>query len=442
MKIIEKINKNKNLLTVVIFAFTWIFALIYSSISARALYADGAYAVLNSFLTPNRFDDYDAQRTFASFIIQAPLLFGQRMGFDGVYSYAILYSLGLFVFPALLMIWALYILRRQILSLSFLCFCILAYGFGVNFINSEANIMFGLVLISVAILVGSNTAHYLRGYFLPLIAFALLFVYEGMLLVGPFLAFLAVIAFKRQKNTLERIGLVISALLFILGAVVGLGGFLAPRDANNASGFLSQALTYLKHPQFLILLSGIMAALGVNIRHRVVKIIFLALSFCFAVGFFWGVIKLDGYYSYSVYYYNRSFLVFLMPIVLAVVCFANYYYPLLVKDATISVNSIFLVVPLLFVVAGDVLGTYRWNIYVKQFCMALDSPMSSSDRLKYLQSTGAVTGWAWTHPTMSILLRKQGDTSIVANDPAAFSWEPFKHDNAPLIKYRGLCEDF
>lgn len=442
MKIIEKIDINKNSSTVAIIAVAWIFALIYSSISARALYADGAFTVLGSFLTPNRFHDYDAQRTFASFIIQAPLLFGQRMGFDGVYSYAILYSLGLFVLPAFLMIWALYIVRMQILPLSILCFCVLIYGFGVNFINSEANIMFGLILISVAILVCSNEAPYLRGYFLPIIAFTLLFVYEGMLLAGPLLALLAVIAFKRHENMLERIGLVISALLFILGGVVGLGGFLAPRDVNNASGFLSVAFGYLKHPQFFILLSGVLVVLGVNVVNRTLKIVFLALSFCFSVVFFLALINLDGYYSYSVYYYNRSFLVLLMPIVLSVVCFVYWYHPLLMKNTIAGSNSVFLVLPILFVVAGDVLGTYRWNIYVKQFCMILDSPMSSSDRIKYLQSTAVVTGWAWTHPTMSILLRKQGSNSIVANDPAAFSWEPFKPEEAPLIKYRGLCEDF
>lgn len=438
---IERLTGNKRLLVVLVFAAAWTLALVYSSISARALYADGAFAVLNSLVSPGRFNDYDAQRTFASFITQAPMLFGQRMGFNSIATYAFLYSLGLFVFPAILMIWALFVLRRQTLLFSLLCFGVCIYGFGVNFINSEANLMFGLVWISVAVIVYDGSAPYLRGYFLPLIGFALLFIYEGMLLTGPFLALLAMIAFKRNGNSLEQIGLVVSTLLYILAAVIGLGGFLAPRDAGNAAGFLSTALGYFNNPQLYIFISGIMAAIVVNSGNRALRVSFGVLCFVFGLIFLLKIISLSGYYSYGVYYYNRSFLVFFMPVILGIVCFIFYFRFSSMSDVALDGNVVVLLLPLLFAVAGDVWGTFQWNRYVKGFCIALYSPLNQLERNKYLQSKGFATGWPWTHPVMSVLLRERGSASIVANDPAAFSWEPFKPQDAPSIRNRGLCED-
>src|SRR6187551_1095431 len=49
-------------------------------IVCRSLYGDGAYVVLGRLLRPMRFDDYDYHRSFASFIGQAPLFLGQRLG--------------------------------------------------------------------------------------------------------------------------------------------------------------------------------------------------------------------------------------------------------------------------------------------------------------------------------------------------------------------------
>ena len=47
------------------------------------------------------------------------------------------------------------------------------------------------------------------------------------------------------------------------------------------------------------------------------------------------------------------------------------------------------------------------------------------------------TGWAWTHPTMSVLLRRAPSDAMVVNDPGQF--EPFDHNKPRPIKYRGLC---
>lgn len=145
-------------------AAPWGVALAYSIATARVLYGDGAWFVLTHLLTPYRFNDYDFQRTFASVISQAPFLFGQRLGLDSVAAYIALYAFGIFVLPA------------------------------------------------VTILALHGSAPILRGLVLPTIAIALLRSYEGMLLVGPFLAMWATISAVQHEGRLESIGLVFAAI--------------------------------------------------------------------------------------------------------------------------------------------------------------------------------------------------------------------------------------
>ena len=130
----------------------WGLALTYSTLTGRVLYADGAFYVLVHLFTPNRFNDYDTQRSFASFISQAPILFGQRLGVDTASSYAALYSVGVFVFPAAAFLAALFLGRKQPLLFAANAVAIAVFGFGTNFINTEANLLFGLVWLAVTIM--------------------------------------------------------------------------------------------------------------------------------------------------------------------------------------------------------------------------------------------------------------------------------------------------
>lgn len=421
-------------------AAAWGAALTYSTATARVLYADGAYFVLNHLLTPHRFNDYDFQRTFASAISQAPVLFGQRLGFDSVAAYAALYSFGIFVLPAVAMVIALVLARKQPVLFAMIGLAILVYGFGANFINTEANLFFGFVWLSVSILALHGQAPILRGLVLPAIAIALLRSYEGMLLVGPFLAIWATIAAVRHEGQVESIGLVLAALLYLLGTAIGLGGFLSPRDPVNAASFLSTAFTYLKHPHVFLLLAGIAIIPGICLADRRLRIVSLVASAILGCGFVLGISKLDGYFSFSIYYHNRSFLVLFLP---GFVCFALAvfaYRPAWLRPDTDATGGSLFLVPLFFAVAGDAVGTYRWSNYVQTFCNVLEMPSTPLERLDALKESGARTAWAWTHPTMSVLLRGRGSQSMVFNEPGASRFEPFDPTRPIHIPYRGLCQ--
>ncbi len=421
-------------------AAAWGAALAYSTATARVLYGDGAWFVLTHLLTPYRFNDYDFQRTFASVISQAPVLFGQRLGLDSVAAYTALYSFGIFVLPAVTMVIALVLARKQPVLFAMIGFAILVYGFGANFINTEANLFFGFVWLSVTILALYGSAPILRGLVLPAIAIALLRSYEGMLLVGPFLALWATISAVRHEGRLESIGLVFAALLYLLGATIGLGGFLSPRDPGNASSFLSTAFAYLEHPHLFLFLAGIAVIPGILLPSHRLRIVSATVSALLGLGFVLSITRLEGYYSFSLYYQNRSFMVLFLPSFVGLALAVYAYRPVWLRPDTDATGRALFLVPLAFAVAGDAVGTYRWSSYVQAFCSALEMPSTPLERLGMLKQSGARTAWAWTHPTLSVLLRDRGSQSMVVNEPGASGFEPFVPTRAMSISYRGLCQ--
>ncbi len=421
-------------------AGAWGAALACSTVAARVLYGDGAYYVLLNMIKPHRFNDYDFQRTFASIISQAPVLFGQRLGLDSVAAYAALYSFGIFVIPAAMMVVALFLARRQPLLFAGEALAILIYGFGTNFINTEANLLFGFVWLSVAILALDGPAPVMRSLLLPALGIALLRMYEGMLLVGPVLALWTIVATARSESHQERIGLVISALLFLLGAVIGLGGFLSPRDPANASSFLSSAFAYLGNPHVFLLLSGLAAVPAILAAGRRLRIACTVASALLGAAFVASIVGLDGYYAFSVYYRNRSFMALFLPVFVGALLAVYWRRPAWLAPSADDSAYWVILVPLAFAVTGDAVGTYRWNQYVHAFCGVLDGNASPLERVQRLRQSGARTAWAWTHPTMSVLLRDRGSRAMVANEPGASGWQPFEPASAPSIPYRGVCQ--
>ncbi|HUF80599.1 MAG TPA: hypothetical protein VMN03_05630 [Burkholderiales bacterium] len=417
----------------------WIAALAYSTLSARVLYGDGAWYVLVHLLNPHRFNDYDFQRSFASIISQAPILLGQRLGVDRVPAYATLYSLGIFIFPAIASMFAAFLARRQPLLFGANVLAIVVYGFGANLINTEANLLFGFAWLSLTILALDRPAPFLRGILLPILAFAMLRMYEGMLLVGPILALWAMIAAGRAGNDRERLGLALAGFIFFAGAVVGLGGFLSPRDPSNASGFLSSAFAYLRNPQLFLLLSGMLGLAALAVANAPFRWALVTASVACGLAFVGAMDRLEGYYGLDIYYYNRSFLVLSLPVFAAVLLAVWVVRPRWLGAGSQERYAVMLV-PVLFAVAGDVLATHRWSSYVHQFCLVLERDTQPLERLELLKRSGSTTAWSWTHPTMSLLLREQGSTAMVVNEPGKSSWQPFEPAAAPSIRNRGLCE--
>jgi hypothetical protein len=418
----------------------WAAALVCSTAAARVLYGDGAWFVLVHLVTPHRFDDYDIQRTFGSLISQAPVLFGQRIGLASVADHAALYAFGVYWIPAFAMGVALWIARRQALLLAAIAVAIVVYGFGVNFINTEANLLFGFAWLCVAILALRGPAPTLRGICLPILGFAMLRIYEGMLLVGPLLFLWAVLEARRTTSDTERIGLMIAGFLFLIGAVIGLGGFLSPRDPANASSFLRSTLGYLGSPQAYLFLSCALAFATVATPARAARMALAAASAVGGAAFLVASARLSGFYAYQVYYQNRAFIALSLPVLVGLLFAADRLRPHWLAAREVGAASMALLIPMGFAVAGDVLGTWRWSRYVDEFCGVLAQDRAPVERLRALKATGVVTAWPWTHPSMSVLLRDRGSLAMVSNEPGQFRWQPFEPASAPTIANPGLCQ--
>lgn len=416
----------------------WSAALAFSTFSARVLFGDGALYVLVNLQQPSRFNDYDFQRTFASLIAQAPVLLGQRIGVREVEDFAALYSLGVFGVPAAAMIAALYLSRSQPGLFAIIAVAIPVFGFGVNFINSETNIYFGLVWLAAALLALPGLPRWWRGLALPLIALALLRTYEGMLLVGPVFAAWAFLEARESTSARDQVGLGLAAFLFMVGAIIGLGGVLSPRDPGNSLNFLKTGLQYLANPQAFILASGVAALAAVFLPVRSKAFAGCALvSLLAAAGFLVAMTRLSGYFAYGVYYQNRGLLVLSLPFLMLALFLVHRFRPGWLLRPLSPYAYAPLLIPITFAIAADMQGTARWRDYVARFCAVLGADAAPAERLTMLTSSGVMTGWPWTHPTLSVLLRGEQSGAMVVNPPGQY--EPFDHRSPAPFYYRGLC---
>lgn len=436
----QKANRFKTRVFLFSFAGLWLLALAYSVFSGRALFADGSYGLLLLLTQPFQFNDYDSLRTFASFIWQAPVLLGQRLGVDSVSWYAALFSVGIFVLPAFAMLLALYLSRKQDTILAANCLAVVVFGFGCNFIVTEANLLFGFVCLSVTILSIDNLSPLARGILLPLLALSLLRIYEGMLLVGPVLAMWSVVAALRTTDPFERTGLIIAAIGFVIGSLIGLGGFLSPRDPENAAGFIASMPAYFGSPQLFLALSALFAVSASFFSKQHTRRSAAVVSMLFGAISLQMVLRLEGYYSYSVYYTNRSLLVLLLPVYASALFIGYWRKQGWFRISAPKTSYTVLMVPFLWAIAGDLVGTYRWNTYTEVFCTLLEKDLAPQERFDLLMNSGSRTGWGWTHPSLSILLRNKDSNAIISNGSSYRGWEPFEADHGPRIEHRGICQ--
>ena len=104
------------------------------------------------------------------------------------------------------------------------------------------------------------------------------------------------------------------------------------------------------------------------------------------VAFLVSSLRLNGYYAYDVYYQNRAFVALMLPLFVAFVFAAWHLRPQWLRRWDAGAAPLVLLVPLAFAVAGDMLGTWRWNRYVEAFCDALAGDAKPMERLQSLRA--------------------------------------------------------
>jgi hypothetical protein len=107
-----------------------------------------------------------------------------------------------------------------------------------------------------------------------------------------------------------------------------------------------------------------------------------------------------------------------------------------------------LLIPLALVISVHSTDLRGWLGYVEAFCAELKEPIAGPDRDAAFVARPEVQkfGWVWEFPTMSILLRDNGNDRIISN-PLWHDWLPFDPatttpDIGIFKQSGGLCRHF
>ena len=87
-----------------------------------------------------------------------------------------------------------------------------------------------------------------------------------------------------------------------------------------------------------------------------------------------------------------------------------------------------------------IVSTYLWEKHIKEFQAILinNTGLLSFDEANkiYSEQTGFTLNemtWAWTNPTMSLLLSPHGVVKTIIANPTYITWEPFNPQNPENI---------
>jgi hypothetical protein len=403
----------------------------------RVLYADGAYVLYELLTNPHRFVAIELGRAVSLHVMESPVLLGELLSVQGIGSMARLLHLGIFGVPLAMFLCALWLVRQEVALFALTVSAFAVFSFSINFINTETNFYFAVCWLAATILALPGAHPILRGALLPVVAVLSISNHEGAVFSAPVLAIWATLRAQRSPAAFEVTGLGMAAVLFWIAAAVALAAGLAPRDISNASGFLASFPAILMSPQRWLLLSAALAPCAMLLRGRSLRLACLALSVASGILYVRAITRVAGYYGYSFYYSNRAALTLLMVVALAMLAFASRSQPAQSVIERRRAGYLVALVPLVFAVTGDLIGSYRWNRYLTTFCELLATDDDPQTRLQKLETSGNLTGWRWTHPTLSVLLRPPDSSAFVVNAPGG--WEPPDVRADSRLDRPGIC---
>jgi hypothetical protein len=414
-------------------------ALIPAIMVHRVLYADGAYYLYLLLTTPNKFMAIYFGRVVSLHVMEAPVLLGELLSVNSISSMARLFHLGVFGVPAALFLAALWLVRRDVRLFAITASAFAVFSFCVSFLNTETNYYFAMCWLAATTLALPEDRPAMRGALLPVLAALCISAHEAAVFSAPVLAIWSTMRAMRTDSSFETAGLSMAALLFWIAAGIALVAGLAPRDVENASGFLSSIPKLLNAPPRWLLATAILVPCATLFAGRNVRIALVAISIVSGLLYVRAIAHVAGYYGFSFYYANRAGLTILIVPALAILAWASRKQPGESGGKRRTSNYFLALVPLVFAVSGDLVGSFRWNNYVNAFCEVLAADMEPQARLKALEASGHATGWVWTHPTLSILLRARDSSAFVTNGPGR--WEPPEVRAENRLNRPGICPD-
>ena len=438
---------------VVVFIY-FVFATILAIVSWRGLVADGVGYFLDLLARP-RPTTFERGRIFAHFIVQWPLVLALRAGVADVATLLYAHSFGLYYLGPLQLVFCYLIVpREKATDLVWPLISLFAGSMNAWFVAiSESHVMTFIFWPLVLFMLHGRVEPRIPLIIFFILVGASLLSYESMALQGLVLTGFALWRFRQAARSAERILWLIVAGWFILGAAVAVQYILNPRDIINRDGLIMEMFRFigthtgnLNYPAILSITALGLIAYLFRVR-PVGRMMFLSVMALFAtaavvVGF--APVLIPHSLRPGQQFSARAW-IGVLPAGLAIAMIAlrwqNAQWP------AIAYARVLLVVGVLAFsqITWQILATAQWRGYIDVFRAELSqykgfvpyerSPISHQPAGNQVIRN---LGWAWTNPSMSIVLAPGGHVSTIFGAPPG-RWQPFDPLNArelpKLAKY-------
>lgn len=420
---------------------------ITGTMSCRALYADGPFWLYQMLINDGLYI-FDIHRAYAQYIVEWPVYIALKLGVHDLNTIMRVFSFGIVAIPIAFWYAALMVQFRTAIFWLLALACSVTYLRSGFFAVGEFNTTYGLVALSISIILKKETTNFLNGT-LIFSSIVLVYSYESMLFLGIvlFIACLTRLIIEKNDGQLTKLTLVVSGCLFVFASFVGIRSTFFYRDEN-----LQTTINYgaFFQPHILYLIGIIISAtlmLFAPIRY-IFKVIVAVFSAVITLTYIIYVVRWDdtgisyGFYSYA----YRSLGAFMLAAILCIACMTIFIPQVFKRIKLIEINTKLLtyIVAMAFIVQSSILlfhtvGYYRWLKAFEEIAINIKG-LVPIDKTKIGAGYGAVSGynWPWSNSTLSVLLRGNAE-SIVTNASNFNGWETFDPkmvDKYPLKKYK------
>jgi hypothetical protein len=399
------------------------------------LFADGAF-YLYWLLLEQRPLDIDFARHFAHLATQYPAALAIELGATRVETLSRVLGVGLYGPTLAALACAAWIARAQPRYLIFPLATAAAVGANSSFFAvSEGHLLAALFWPLAFLLVLRRTWSAPTFVLAAVLAFPTLRSYESMVLLGPILALLAGWR-ARGAGGATRLAFLALAAYFAAGAALAAHEIAYPREPGNLASFVESLRFYRDHRGHwhrlgLMSLAGlalVAIALLTDAASRSWPVVLAAFALACGAAALAPLAQATSV-APLLHYRARVLNAYLPPLLAAV------FLLVLRREPTArGWRYAFVAVAILAVsqAAWHALATREWSNYLALFrheVAARRGLIAYRDSLLSHDSEDgrpvATMNWAWTMPTMSVLLAPGGDVRALVANERDQSWEPF-----------------
>jgi hypothetical protein len=409
-------------------------------ISARGLYADGAFFLYNMLLRGGLYM-FDTHRAYAQFVIELPVFLAIQGGVQDLNTLVRVHSFGSIGMPILF--WCMALIWQWRTAV----FWWLALAFAVTYLRSgffsagEFNTAYGLVALSIAIILKTHLSN-VQNFVLVGSAAILTHAYESMSFLGLFLAFICFFRLwdRRDDRRLTRFCCFIAAGFYLYAVYVGFRSTFLLR-AVDLKATINYGAVFEPHIFYLLwmIASAVVVMLKpINERTKgFVAVLGGVASFLYVCYVWrWDASGISyGYYSYA----YRSLGAFMLLGILFLtwlwqvqpVGFIRKFFKSNESLLACIVMTVFLVQASLLLVHTS--EYYKWLKAFEAEALVIEG-LVPIDETQFNKGRGPISGynWPWTNSTLSVLLRGNAE-AIITNAKNFDGWETF--DPQTVEKY-------